>query len=46
VEYNNLKLQLELIKKVNLKSIRKNYKSKNNGNARSIGTSSLKDRVL
>lgn len=53
-EYN-LKLQLELIKKVNLKSIRKNYKSrsikriwipKSNGKARPIGIPSLRDRVL
>lgn len=53
-EYN-LKLQVELIKKVNLKSIRKNYKSrsirrlwitKSNGKARPIGILSLRDRVL
>ena len=53
-EYN-LKLQLELIKKVNLKSIRKNYKPistkriwipKSNNKARPIGIPSLKDRVL
>jgi retron-type reverse transcriptase len=53
-EYN-LKLQLELIKKVNLKSIRKNYKPiiakriwipKNNNKARPIGIPSLRDRVL
>ena len=53
-EYN-LKLQLELIKKVNLKSIRKNYKPistkriwipKSNNKARPIGIPSLRDRVL
>jgi retron-type reverse transcriptase len=53
-EYN-VKLQLELIKKVNLKSIRKNYKSKSikriwipksNGRTRSIGILSLRDRVF
>lgn len=53
-EYN-LKLQLELIKKVNLKSICKNYKPiaikriwipKSNNKARPIGIPSLKDRVL
>jgi retron-type reverse transcriptase len=53
-EYN-LKLQLELIKKVNLKSIRKNYKPitikriwipKSNNQARSISIPSLRDRVL
>jgi len=51
----NLKLQLELIKKVNLKSIRKNYKPtsikriwipKSNNRARAIGILSLRDRVL
>ena len=54
LEYN-LKLQLELIKKVNLKSIRKNYKPistkkiwilKNNNKARPIEITSLRDRVL
>jgi len=53
-EYN-LKLQLELIKKVNLKSIQKNYKPistkriwipKSNNKDRPIGIPSLKDRVL
>lgn len=53
-EYN-LKLQLELIKKVNLKSIRKNYKPistkriwipKSNNKARPLGIPSLRDRVL
>ena len=53
-EYN-LKLQLELIKKVNLKSIQKNYKPisvkriwipKSNNKARPIGIPSLRDRVL
>jgi retron-type reverse transcriptase len=53
-EYN-LKLQLELIKKVNIKSIRKNYKlisikrmwiPKSNNKARPIGIKSLSDRVL
>lgn len=53
-EYN-LKLQLKLIKKVNLKSIRKNYKPistkriwipKSNNKARPIGIPSLRDRVL
>lgn len=53
-EYN-LKLQLELIKKVNLKSIRKNYKPistkkiwipKSNNKARPIEIPSLRNRVL
>lgn len=52
---HNLKLQLQLIKKVNLKSLRENYKPistkkiwvlKNNNKARPIGILSLRDRVL
>nr|YP_010338943.1 putative reverse transcriptase protein [Erythrolobus coxiae]UNJ19015.1 putative reverse transcriptase protein [Erythrolobus coxiae] len=54
IEYN-LNLKLELIKKVNLKSIRKNYKPistkrmwipKSTNKARPIGILSLRDRVL
>lgn len=53
-EYN-LKLQLEMVKKVNLKSILKNYKStsvkriwipKSNGKARPIGIPGLRDKIL
>lgn len=53
-EYNS-KLQLELIKKVNIKSIRKNYKSKStkriwvqesNSKAKPLDIVSLRDRVL
>jgi hypothetical protein len=55
VEEYNLKLQLKLIKKVNLKSIWKNYKlnsikrvliSKNNSKARPFEIISLRDRIL
>ena len=55
VEEYNLKLQLELIKKVNLKSIRKNYKSnsikriwipKSNNKTRPLRILSLRDRIL
>ena len=51
----NLKLQLELIKKVNLKSILKNYKSisikriwipRSNGKARPMSIPSIRDRIL
>lgn len=51
----NLKLQLELIKKVNLKFIRKNYKSnsirrvwipESNGKPKPLGIPSLRDRIL
>jgi retron-type reverse transcriptase len=51
----NLNLQLELLKKVNLKTIRKKYKSssvrrvlipKSNGKYRLLGISSLRDRIL
>lgn len=53
-EYN-LKLQLEMVKKVHLKSILKNYKStsvkriwipKSNGKVKSIGILSLRDKIL
>ena len=51
----NLKLQIDLIKKVNIKSIRKNYKSnsvkrvwipKSKGKYRPLGIPALRDRIL
>ena len=51
----NLNLQLELLKKVNLKTVRKNYKSNNikriwipksNGKYKPLGIPSIRDRIL
>ena len=51
----NLKLQIDLIKKVNMKSIRKNYKSKSvkrvwthksNGKYSPLGIPTIRDRIL
>lgn len=51
----NLKLQIDLIKKVNMKSIRKNYKSKSvkrvwvpksNSKYRPLGIPTIRDRIL